>query len=106
MGITLLTDDCVISRNTKTLDSMGSWTDTWSTVATVKSALIGPQAGQLQTIDERIGVIAIWTVLLPFGQAVAEGNRLAISGHTLTVQAVKSPTTYSVVTACTATEVK
>jgi hypothetical protein len=103
---TMLPDDCIIKRNTKTQDNMGTWSDTWGNIATVKCAAIGPQAGQEVTIDSRVGVVAIWTVLLPWGQDVKEGDQLVISSHTLTCQADLTPQSYAVVAAIRCSEVK
>jgi SPP1 family predicted phage head-tail adaptor len=92
-----LTDTCVIERATRTRDSLGGTTATWTTLATVPCA-IAPRNLQPseQVLAGRLGSRTAWTVRLPAGQDVKPADRLSINGLPYEVVDALGPRTIEV----------
>lgn len=82
---------CQIQRKTRTSDGMGSFTETWNTIATTVAGLRQPTAGELANYAYRIADKAAWTVMLPIGTSVQEQDHLIIEGRTMVVHIALDP---------------
>lgn len=83
---------CVIQRGTVTTDGYGNATPgSYATVHTTVAGMRQPTAGQLQNYDYRIGSLAAWLVLLPYGTDVLVDDWLIIESQTLYVHVLLNP---------------
>lgn len=97
---------CVLQRVTRTPDGLGSYTETWNTVATT-TCLIGPPSGALEVaMASRIADVVSYHVALSASIDVRPQDRLVIGARTLTVGTVYEPHSYDVLTNLFASEVR
>lgn len=101
---------CTVKRTTRTPNSSGGASVTWSEVTQPQSNLMAgmaePTAGQLQNFDYLIGSKAAWQVKLPVWANVLELDRLTIAGETLELVKVLEPRSLAVLLTVLAVEVK
>lgn len=96
----------VVQRATLADDGYGHQTQTWATITTVAAGLAKPTAAIMQAYAARIGTRESWVASLPYGTDCAEGDRLVVSGQTLTVQADLSVSSYSTLKQVLATAIE
>lgn len=94
----------LVQRATPASDGAGHQTLTWATIATVAAGLAKPSAAIMREYAARIGTLESWVVSLPYGTDCQEGDRVLVSGQTLTVQADVSISSYSTLKQVLATE--
>lgn len=83
---------CVIQRGTTATDTFGNPVEGgYATVHTTVAGMRQPTAGQLQNYDYRIGSLAAWLVLLPYGTDVLVNDWLIIETQTLYVHVLLNP---------------
>lgn len=83
---------CVIQRSALTKDIYGNPTrGNYETTSTTVAGMRQPTAGQLQNYDFRIGSLAAWLVMLPYGTDVQVDDHLIIENQTLYVHVKLDP---------------
>lgn len=102
----ILDKSCTIKRKTRTADGLGSFTESWATIATVMVGMAQPTAGQLANYDYLIGSLASWQVKFPVGTDVQHQDRLLIGSDTLEVQVNLGLRSYPGLLTVLASEVK
>lgn len=75
-----LPDTAVISRATLASDSMGGYTETWATVATVACRLDPPGNARLDQWQEKIMNRAVFILSTPASTDIRSQDRATISG--------------------------
>lgn len=98
--------DCIIQRATKTPDAWGTETETWATVATLKSGMKSPTPSMLDLYAEQLGAKLAWQVNFTWGTDVRIQDRLTIGTDTMIVQAILSQQSYSTLTTVLAAEIQ
>jgi ABC-type Fe3+-siderophore transport system permease subunit len=100
----------LVQRATRTPDTYGTYSESWATVASVAGSWAKPSASVMTQYAGLIGSLAAWTVRLPHGTSLRNGDRLvmppSVGGDTLTVQADLSESSYSTCVRVLATEVR
>jgi len=96
-----------VQRASKTQGNTGNVKPAYAHLASYQGNLAQPTAGQLANYAYKIANRMAWRVRLPaVGVDVQEADHLVVAGHTLEVQVVLAPESYSTATIVLATEVK
>lgn len=103
---TTMADTCVVQRRSVTNDGFGSQSETWTTVATTTARLGVPSGSFMADLAAKQTDLASWQVDLPYGTDVRVADRLVLDSQTLTVQAVFSPETLTLVVRVLASELR
>lgn len=86
---------CVVWRGTATTDTSGNAVvGSYASINTTVAGMRQPTAGQLQNYDYRIGSLAAWLVMLPYGTDVRVNDWLVIESQTLYVHVLLDPHSY------------
>lgn len=96
-----------VQHATRTKDNYGTFSETWSTRATVNGNYDKPTPKMMEQYAGIIGSQAAWIVRLPVGTQVVNDDRLLMpGGDTLTVQTVISARSYATCVMVLATEIR
>ena len=95
-----------VQHATRTKDAYGTFSETWTTKATVSGNYDKPTPKMMEQYAGIIGSQAAWIVRLPVGTQVANDDRLVIGSDTLTVQTVISARSYATCVMVLATEIR
>jgi hypothetical protein len=96
---------CFIYRKTTTVGATGEPIGTYTLLYETVAGINQPVAGLLQNYSLMLGSLAVSHVKLPTGTNIQHQDHLVIENHTLEVQVVLTPQSYSVFTNVLASEV-
>ena len=85
-----------IQHNTPVSNGDGTYSDSWSTTATVAASQAKPSAGIMAAYSDVIGSATSYVIRVPYGTVYHANDRLVMpSGEVLRIQADLSDSSYS-----------
>ena len=86
----------LIQHNTPASNGDGTYSDSWSTTATVAASQAKPSAGIMAAYSDVIGSATSYVIRVPYGTVYHANDRLVMpSGEVLRIQADLSDSSYS-----------